>query len=247
MRTAILTDMHANREATEAVLAHARRERAERFVFLGDFVGYGADPGWVVDLVREHVAGGAIAVLGNHDDAVVAGPSAAMNPEARLAVEWTRSQLSHAQIDFLASLPIAAEDGELLFVHANAWEPRGWGYVAGTDEAKRSLLATGRRITVCGHMHEPQLYQLAPSGRCTAFSPRPGIRVALIARRRWLIVPGSVGQPRDRRPDACWAMLDDEAGALVTWRVRYDFDVTGAKIRAAALPERFAWRLADGI
>ena len=94
MKLALVTDLHANREAVSAVMAHAQAQGAQRYAFLGDYVGYGADPAWVVDLVREHLARGAVAVRGNHDEAVVIGPRPTMVPDARQVVEWTREQLT---------------------------------------------------------------------------------------------------------------------------------------------------------
>src|SRR5512133_1648922 len=118
MKIALLADLHANREAVAATLAHAAGQGVERHVFLGDFVGYGADPGWVVDRVREHVANGALAVRGNHDAAALR-----MVADARAVVGWTREHLDAAQLGFLASLPLTVVEGEILFVHANAWAP----------------------------------------------------------------------------------------------------------------------------
>ena len=106
MKTAVLTDLHANREAVEAVLEHAAAQGAEAYALLGDFVGYGADPAWVVERVRALVADGALAVQGNHDLATVQGPSPEMRLEPRQVIEWTREQLDDAQIEFLATLPL---------------------------------------------------------------------------------------------------------------------------------------------
>ena len=106
MKLAIVTDLHANREAVEAVMAHARAQGFDRLTFLGDFVGYGADPAWVVDFVQEQVAAGAYAVQGNHDAAAVRGPLPSMREDAVKVVDWTRSQLTPAQLDFLRELPL---------------------------------------------------------------------------------------------------------------------------------------------
>lgn len=246
MRYGILTDLHANREAVEAVLEHAAGQRIDRYALLGDFVGYGADPGWVVDVVRGHVDQGAIAVMGNHDIAVVRGPSPSMRPDPRYVVEWTRDHLEPAQVDFLASLPYTHEEGEILFVHANAWDPPGWDYVAGRMEAMRSLHATRARITFCGHMHEPRLYHLSPTGKTGEFVPTPGMPIPLAASRQWLAIPGSAGQPRDGDPAACYAVFDTAGSELTYWRVPYDTEGAAAKIRAAQLPQRLAARLEDG-
>ena len=123
MKLALIADLHANREAVGAVLAHAAAQGADRHAFLGDFVGYGADPGWVVDTVRAHVAAGAIAVLGNHDAAVVQGPQPSMIDDARAVVAWTRARLAPDQLAFLAALPLSHTEDDMLFVHANAWAP----------------------------------------------------------------------------------------------------------------------------
>jgi len=246
MRLAILTDLHANREAVESVLEHAAGQRIDRYALLGDFVGYGADPAWVVDRVREMVAQGALVVQGNHDLAVVQGPSPQMRPDPRYVVEWTRARLSPSQIDFLATLPLTQELGDILFVHANAWAPAEWEYIHARADAVRSMHATLRRVTFCGHMHEPQLYHLAPTGKAGDFTPTPGMPIPLLPHRQWLVIPGSAGQPRDGDPAACYAVFDDAGDDLTYWRVPYDTEAAGAKIRAANLPQRLASRLADG-
>ncbi len=246
MKIAVITDLHANREAVESVFEHAQARAAQRWAFVGDFVGYGADPAWVVDAVRERVAEGAIAVLGNHDQAVARGASAAMRPDARYVIEWTRDRLEPDQIDFLAALPLQVETTEALYVHANAWSPLGWDYIQGRADAVRSMHATACRYTFCGHMHEPKLYHLSSTGKAGEFTPTPDVPIPIPPHRQWLVIPGSAGQPRDGNPAACYAMFDDEAHTLTYHRVPYDYDGAGAKIRAAALPQRLAARLVEG-
>jgi diadenosine tetraphosphatase ApaH/serine/threonine PP2A family protein phosphatase len=246
MKIAVVTDLHANREAVQAVLDHAQAQGAERHAFVGDFVGYGADPVWVVEKVREMVRGGAWAVQGNHDAAVALAPGPQMRPDARRVVEWTQAQLNAAQRDFLCSLPLTQQHGEVLFVHANADEPAAWGYVHSRVEAAQSLLATAQRITFCGHMHEPRLYHLSALGKTGDFVPVPGVPIPLLGSRRWLAIPGSSGQPRDGDPAACYALYDTARGELTYWRVPYDAERAAAKIRAADLPPVLARRLLDG-
>ena len=246
MKLALVTDLHANREAVTAVMAHAENHGAQRYAFLGDYVGYGADPAWVVDLVREHVARGAIAVRGNHDEAVVAGPRPTMVADARRVVEWTRERLSAEQLAFLASCPMSAIDGDQLFVHANAYAPAEWDYVQSRSEAVRSLQATARRVTFCGHMHEPKLFHLSGLGKAGEFTPTAGVPIPLLPHRQWLVIPGAVGQPRDGDPAACYALFDEEAWAVTYCRVPYDHDGTAAKMREAGLPQRLWERLVDG-
>jgi diadenosine tetraphosphatase ApaH/serine/threonine PP2A family protein phosphatase len=248
MLTALLADLHANREAVSACIDHAEKRGVERYVLLGDFVGYGADPGWVVDTVRELVSRGAVAVLGNHDAAVAQSLRPGLNPEARKAVEWTRGQLDASQIDFLARLPLRVEDDPYLFVHANAWAPQDYEYVSGVMEAGRSIRSTRARITFCGHVHEPCLYHMGLTQRVEIFKPVPGTPIPLSAARRWLALPGSTGQPRDGNPAACYATFDPLNNNLYTlWRIPYDYDAAARKVRDAGLPQRLARRLEGGV
>lgn len=247
MKTAFLADLHANREAVESVMEHADLQGAEAWVLLGDFVGYGADPGWVVDVVRDLVRNqGAFAVMGNHDQAVVRGVSAGMRPDPAKVIGWTRERLSAEQIDFLADLPLVQTHGNHLFVHANAWAPDQWEYVVGRNEAARSMNATDRHVTFCGHVHEPRLYNLSATGKSGDFSPTPGMPIPLMPQRQWLAIAGSVGQPRDGNPAACYAIFDDADGSLTFHRVPYDHETAGAKILQAELPQRLAFRLEEG-
>jgi len=247
MKTAVVTDLHANREAVEAVLAHAEDQGTDRYALLGDFVGYGADPAWVVDRVRALAEAGAVVVQGNHDLATVQGASPNMRAEPRLVIEWTHSQLDVAQLDFLATLPLTVCSGEVLYVHANAWAPDEWDYIMLRGEAARSLAATPQRITFCGHMHEPALYRMSPKGRVSETSPTSGATMVLLAPLQWLAIPGSAGQPRDGNPAAAYALFDDEIDTVTFWRVPYDHAAAAAKIRAAGLPPALAERLAYGL
>ena len=138
MRIALISDIHANLPALEACLAAAGRLEAGRFAFLGDFVGYGPDPEAVIERVRPLVEAGAIAVLGNHDMAVLK-PSRDMNPTAAEAIAWTRGQLSEDAKSFLARLPFEVRSGDMLFVHSDASDPAAWYYVTDAETARASL------------------------------------------------------------------------------------------------------------
>ena len=244
MKTGLITDLHANREAVEAVMAHAEAQGAQAYAFLGDFVGYGADPAWVVDLVREHVSGqGAVAVQGNHDLATVLGANPMMRIEARAVIDWTRSQLDEAQLEFLRTLPMYEERDNHLYVHANAHAPEQWEYVLNANLALRSMLATSCRYTFCGHLHEQRLFHAGQTGRAGEFVPRPGAPIKLRPDRQWLVIPGSAGQPRDGNPAACYAIFEPGSATLTFHRVAYDHDMAAAKVRAAGLPESLAQRL----
>lgn len=251
MRWALITDIHANRQAFEAVLADAQAQGATRYALLGDFVGYGADPAWVVDRVMALVTDGAIAVQGNHDEAIANGSTPGMHPDARAVIDWTRAQLDADELRFLSRLPLQAhgEPGHCLFVHANAFAPKGWEYVQGRAEAVKSLHASTARIQVCGHMHAPMLFHLSGTGKAGDFLPVAGVPMPLPGHRQWLVIPGSCGQPRDGNPAACYALLEpgrsDLDDARVTFRrVGYDVEAAGAALRASDLPPTIAERLA---
>jgi diadenosine tetraphosphatase ApaH/serine/threonine PP2A family protein phosphatase len=246
MLIALLADIHANREAMSACLADAENATVDRYVILGDLVGYGADPGWVVDRVAAMSETGAVVLLGNHD-AAVADPSEGMAAEAKIAIDWTRSVLDDAQKAFLAKLPLAVEEGERLFVHASACAPQTWIYMLGTREAEQSLMATHHRVTFCGHTHLPALFHATSMTPPQRHVPVAGKPIPLLPQRRWLAVLGSVGQPRDKNPAACYGLLDDARNVLTYVRVPYDADLAARKIRAAGLPEILAARLTLGI
>jgi len=242
---ALLADIHGNREAMTACLADAERKAAERYVFLGDLVGYGADPGWVVDRAMEYVARGAIAILGNHD-AAAAGQQVAMNETAAAAIAWTRGKLDAAQRNFLEKLPLSVEDGDRLYVHASADEPARWHYVLDAQRARKSLEATPAQLTFCGHVHSPALYLLSQTGKLFGFMPTAGVAIPLLGNRRFLAVLGAVGQPRDHNPAACYALLDEARNMLSYIRVPYDVASAAQKIRDAGLPTVLAARLEQG-
>lgn len=245
MLLAILSDIHANREAFEAALAAATGAGAERIVLLGDIVGYGADPEWCAEKAMALAGAGALVLRGNHDDAV-GNPSASMNPTATLALEWTRRQLGETTRAFLAALPLEAREGDLLFVHADASAPENWNYVLDTTDAGRHLSACPARISFCGHVHKPALYCTAPGGKVTHFRPVAATPVPLLPQRRWLAVIGAVGQPRDGNPAAAFALYDTESADLSFMRAAYDVDKAADKIRAAGLPASLADRLFRG-
>jgi len=246
MSIALLTDIHSNREALEACLAHAQEHGATQYVFLGDYVGYGADPAWVVDTVMDFVRQGATALRGNHDEAAAGTQDVRLNADARYCIDWTRKELSSAQLEFLRELPLTAEDGVCLYVHANGWDPKNFEYILGPMQAAHHLQVVRARVTFCGHMHEPMLYHMGLAQRVESFSPIPGTPIALSAAHRWLVLPGAVGQPRDGNPAACYAIFDELTNLLCFWRVPYDHQSAARKVRAAGLPERYARQLLHG-
>ncbi len=244
MRIAVLSDVHSNLVALEAVLAAVGS--VDAVWQLGDVVGYGPEP----DAVVERLSGiGAIGVRGNHDAAALGGPEIEwFNPDARAAVEWTRDVISDRTRAWLAALPVRLEqDGELL-VHGSPRDPT-WEYVTSTGVARanlRLLAATGHRIGLHGHTHVPIAFRAGEDGAVEPILPSAGTVVPLDG-PTLLLNPGSVGQPRDGDPAASWLELDTDARTATWHRVGYDVGRVQQAVRAAGLPGRLADRLAFGL
>ncbi len=245
MLIALFADIHANRQAFEACLADARARNPDGYAFLGDYVGYGADPEWVVDQVMAFARQGATAVRGNHDNAI-ATRDETMNVPAQIVIDWTRGELGQPARSFLAALPLATRSGGILHIHASAWHPERWPYIFDVESASQSFAATDASITFCGHVHCPALYARSATAKITSFVPTDDVPVPMLATRRWIVVLGSVGQPRDGNPAASYALFDTRKSEIVFRRVPYDIEAAAARIRARGLPARFADRLFEG-
>ncbi|MDA8522640.1 metallophosphoesterase family protein [Acidovorax sp. NCPPB 4044] len=251
MKIALFSDIHANRQALDACLAHARAQGAEQFALLGDLVGYGGDPVHAVDSVMQLAAQGAPCVLGNHDAAALDPPvdSPLLGEQS---AQWTHGQLAPRHLEFLAGLPLTRRLGaSALLVHASVDGPEQWHYVHDAGAAERSMAAASAidpaiRYVFCGHVHEQALYFLTPTAKLMRFVPQPGVPVPVPPHRQWLAVVGSVGQPRDRDVRAMYALFDDGAATITFHRVPYDHTAAATAVRAAGLPAFFADRLEEG-
>jgi diadenosine tetraphosphatase ApaH/serine/threonine PP2A family protein phosphatase len=246
MILALLSDVHANLEALLSCLAHAHARGAGRYAFLGDHVGYGADPTAVLEIVAGYAARGAVVLKGNHDEAM-AGAGGWFNEAAAQALDWTRAQLSPGEQVFLESLPLVVREEGTCFVHASAVMPARWDYVDSADAAGRSARAAGRPWTFSGHVHHQMLYGEDAKQRMVAFRPPAGVPVPIAPHRSWLAIVGSVGQPRDGDPAAAYALADFDAKSITFHRVPYDNLSAARKVRAAGLSEALAFRLERGV
>lgn len=246
MVLALLADIHSNLEALRSCLAHAQARGAGRYAFLGDLVGYGADPAAVLDIVAEHAARGALVVKGNHDEAV-AGNGGYLNESAAAAIAWTRGVLGAPHRAFLESLPLCIREDAACLVHASAAAPERWDYVDSAGAAEKSARAAARPYTFSGHVHQQVLYGSDAQGRMIAFQPAAGVEIPISPRRSWLAIAGSVGQPRDGDAAACYALADLDAKSITFHRVAYDNYAAARKVRAAGLPEILAYRLERGV
>lgn len=249
MRLALLSDIHGNLHALEACLAHARAQQAQRFAFLGDMVGYGAAPAAVVERVMLLTEEGALVIKGNHD-AMAVHPPEEVRTIGDSTASWTHQQLSAAQRQWLDQLPLTLQQDKVLLVHASADAPAQWHYVYDERAASASLDAAiawaGVQYVFSGHVHEQNLYYRGANDFLMRFAPQPGVAVPVPAHRQWLATVGSVGQPRDGRPDAMYALFDTAQATLKFHRVAYDYYGAAKAIRLAGLPEYFAERLERG-
>lgn len=240
MRVAVLSDIHANLVALDAVLAAVGS--VDAIWHLGDVVGYGPEPDGVIDRLRSV---GALGVRGNHDAAACGGDQIEyFNPDARAAMEWTRAAISARSGEWLNGLPERHEDGDFTLVHGSPRDPT-WEYITSIPVARANLSVLQTRYGLHGHTHVPVAFR-DDDGRVEAISPAPDSAIALDG-RRMLLNPGSVGQPRDGDPTASWLVLDTDAGRCTWHRVPYDVEAVQTAMRAVALPGRLIGRLSHGI
>jgi diadenosine tetraphosphatase ApaH/serine/threonine PP2A family protein phosphatase len=249
MKLALLSDLHANLQALEACLADARERGATQYAFLGDLVGYGADPAKVLDVVMDLARQGAWVLRGNHDDAATA-PLQSGDRADLAGAAWTAARLAPAQRDFLSRLPLVVRHEFFMLVHASAREPQRWDYVEDRAVAAVSLAAAeegGATHVFGGHVHEQRLFFQGAVGKVMEFEPTAGVPVPLPRHRLWLATVGSVGQPRDGRTEAMYALFDTDLLQLTFLRVPYDHQAAAQAILQAGLPEANAKRLAQGL
>lgn len=242
MRILIISDIHANLVALEAVLAEAGSYDAAWC--LGDLVGYGPNPNECVARVR--ALPNLICLLGNHDEAVRGGVDVRVfNGDARAAILWTQQTVTAETMGFLRSLAPQHIWRDYTLVHGSPRQPV-WEYILDTETARDNFASINTPYCLVGHTHQPVIYRrLAPNGEVVEeepdyAAPRP------LARQRLILNPGSVGQPRDNNPEAAYALLDIDRELWEYRRAEYDVAVTQRRLRVAGLPERLAARLSYG-
>lgn len=247
MRYLVLSDMHANWAAFETVLEAYPPSDFDRVLVLGDLVGYGARPNEVVEAVRG-LSGDPVVIRGNHDK-VASGIDSDeyFNPAARSAARWTRGELSESSLDYVRELPagpIAVGEG-VTICHGSPQDEDA--YVLSADEAQRSFMASDARIVLFGHTHVTCVFGLGSDVMEVDWGMDDGEEIELEAGRRYLINPGSVGQPRDSDPRAACLTLDTERDRVVWHRVEYPIEKAQREILQAELPYFLAERLASGV
>jgi diadenosine tetraphosphatase ApaH/serine/threonine PP2A family protein phosphatase len=243
MRIAVLSDIHGNRHAFEAVLDAVDDESVDEIWCLGDLVGYGADPDACCELAARHCR---LCLVGNHDLAVRGDiPLDEFSTGARLAAEWTQEVIAPENLEFLRTLePERLDREEVGLYHASPRDPV-WEYVLSTLLADMCLDVQRHRVCLIGHSHVALSFRREEGEPATGETRRDGDTVDL-AEHEWLLNPGSVGQPRDGDPRAAWLVLES-GGPSATWRrTAYDVPGAAAAIRAARLPDSLAERLEYG-
>ena len=242
MRIALLSDVHGNLPAFEAVLDDVDSTGADEIWCLGDLVGYGAQPGACVELARSRCE---LSLAGNHD-LVVTGEIdiADFSSSAALAAQWTRDNIDAAALDFLKSLRPERDDGAIGLYHASPRDPV-WEYVLSTWQADECMDLMEPRVGAVGHSHVALWFRREGEGQVEGAPAEGGLKHDL-SEGEWLINPGAVGQPRDGDPRAAWLLLDTEVWSAEWRRVEYPIEEAARAIEDAGLPKVLAQRLYTG-
>jgi len=242
MKWAVLSDVHGNLEAFQAVIVDLREEKAEKVAFLGDVVGYGADPNECLALL-ENLTDWVVA--GNHDyGSVGLADIDAFNPSARSALLWTQDRLSAENRNYLRRLLLMRQVGEITFVHASPNHPEEWNYIVAFPEAEEAFQSLTGSLAFMGHSHRPSILAKGTDAQVRAI---PRQEAVLKPGIRYLINVGSVGQPRDGHPQAAYGLYDEAEKKYRLKRVGYDVAAAQKKIIKAGLPRFLAERLSRGI
>ena len=244
MRYAVISDIHSNLTAFQAVLQDIEaRGGFERIWCLGDIVGYGPDPKECIELLRQYDH---ICVAGNHDWGAIGKIGIDdFNPEAAAACRWTGQQLDQQDVDYLANLPLTISEGDFTLAHGSPREPI-WEYLVSIHVAKVSFKHFQTKFCLVGHSHVPLVFEsLAADGDCTVHEFPIDAPLTLDG-NRLIINPGGVGQPRDSDPRASYAIYDSDHKVVWHHRVPYDVASTQQRMREYGLPYGLAARLSHG-
>jgi predicted phosphodiesterase len=239
---ALISDIHGNLEALQTVLECIKsyKKKIDKIICLGDIVGYGADPNECIRITR---AVSDIILAGNHDFAVCGQTSIEnFNDYARAAVLWSRETLNHEEIHFLKELPLTYREKGIDFVHSSLHRPESWRYLSGTFDTQIDFQLMEQNVLFVGHTHIPVIFENAE----TKINRLNDSEFSLEPAKKYIINPGSIGQPRDRDPRASFAFFDSEKNFVEIIRVEYDIKEAQRKIFEAGLPEVLATRLSYG-
>jgi predicted phosphodiesterase len=244
MRIAIFSDIHSNLEALEAFIDHSLTKRVDRYMCLGDIVGYGANPNSCIDVVQKLPSINFI--LGNHDSAA-AGGSHNMSKDAGFAISWTKKRLSVKSVDFLKTLRENISGDKLFFCHANPCGRSDWYYIGEKPFISRTFFLTRAKIIFAGHTHVAAVITRKNFFCVYIRKPLDGAVLPIASLNRQIFNCGSIGQPRDGDPRASYIIYDTQKNVVEFYRVAYDHERAAKKIVAAGLPKSLAVRLAKGM
>ncbi len=243
MRTAVLSDIHANLEAFEAVLYHAGKSGVDNYICLGDVVGYGASPNECIEILQSLTC---CCVLGNHDAAVIDG-AINMNQDGRKVINWTRLNITKAAMYFLESMEDIIHDDEVCYCHSTPYKTRNWYYVAEKTYISSSFARSKAKVLFVGHTHVPIAITRKNFFCIYLRSPEHSMVVPVAEVNRQIFNGGSIGQPRDGDPRASYLIYDTSKKQVEFYRISYNVGRAAEKILQAGLPERFAKRLFTGL
>src|SRR3954447_5513046 len=242
MRLAVISDIHGNLPALEAVMAEIDETGVEEVWSLGDVVGYGADPDACAAIVAERTT---VSLVGNHDLGVLGALDlSAFSPAAAAAVRWTQREAAADTLEYLRGLEPSDTGREIALYHASPRDPV-WEYVLWAEQAEECMEVQAARVSLIGHSHLALYFGAVPDGEVRADLPADDETVD-VSDGRWLMNPGSVGQPRDRDPRAAWLELDTDACTATFRRVEYDIESAAEAIEATDLPAHLGRRLYVG-
>ena len=243
MRIAIISDIHANTEALEAVLADISRQKIDEILCLGDIIGYGANPNECIEIIKKSCP---FCILGNHDAAAVGLLSTDhFNVHAKIAIDWTAENLDAQGQSFLRTLPLKENKFSHTFVHATPYEPNMWYYITSLEEAAFNFQFFDTSFCFVGHTHIPIIIVLENEKEVYVHQGN-SIHFNDDKQKRFLINVGSVGQPRDRNPLSCYGLLDTETRTFSYQRIAYDIEKTQGKMRKIKMPDFLITRIKDG-
>jgi predicted phosphodiesterase len=241
MKLALISDIHGNLEALTAVLADIEKQAVDKIYCLGDVIGYGSDPVDCLQLITNHCD---IKLMGNHEYVVLGLESTEMyTSAAQTAAAWTRGQLSDYDFSLIRDFELQRAVEDFHLVHASPFEPERWHYILSPEEAAWAFEHLQGRICFHGHSHIPLVFSEVPDR-----TPRQKVGHSFLPSRenRYLINIGSVGQPRDNDPRACYVTFDTDEYAVSYHRVEYDIKLAQKKMAQAQLPDMLISRLSSG-
>jgi diadenosine tetraphosphatase ApaH/serine/threonine PP2A family protein phosphatase len=241
---ALFSDVHGNEAAMRAVAADIEKRGVDRVCFLGDAVGYYPNPNECLSIIRDIAQ---ICIMGNHDYAALGIlESKSFNSYAREAIEWTKDALKRKWVEFMSGFVMTSDEEDMFLVHATPMDPEAWNYIFSLADADLNFGYFDSPVCFVGHSHRPVVIAKRGDEACSVHQYDPAKTLALHAKSKYIINIGSVGQPRDGIPDACYCLYEPDARKAQLVRVPYDVSETQLRTINSGLPEYLADRLALG-